>query len=68
MTIFYHIYIKNDYHYNKNTHNVSETFSCLVNRDIHIGFGEEITQVESIEVNFTLHFWSSDKTRCMREV
>ena len=25
-----------------------------------IGFGEEITQVDSIEVNFTLLIWSSD--------
>ena len=31
------------------------------NKWSNIGFGEEITQVESIEVNLTILIWSSDE-------
>ena len=33
----------------------------------NIGFGEEITQVDSIEVNFTHLIWSSDQVRCFSQ-
>ena len=33
------------------------------NKGSNIGFGEELTQLESIEVLFTHLIWSSDKSR-----